>query len=108
MTNTQLDWEYLIIWEFHVREGMEARFEEIYGPGGDWGRLFDGSPDYRGTQLRRDADRLRRYVTLDFWSSRRAYEQFRGERKAEYESIDRKCEELTEREVEIGSFQTVR
>jgi heme-degrading monooxygenase HmoA len=104
MASLQTGWAYLIIWEFYVREGRESRFEQIYGPEGDWARLFSRSREYRGTQLSRDSRNSRRYVTLDFWSSDNAYHEFRQQYQAEYQAMDRNCEELTEREAEIGTF----
>jgi heme-degrading monooxygenase HmoA len=105
MTGPDPSHRYLIVWEFRVRAGCEARFEEVYGPAGDWVRLFDRSPHYGGTRLSRDVDQPGRYVTLDFWSSRCAYEAFRDEQTAKYEALDRLCSDLTEEEIEIGRFE---
>ena len=105
MTASNPNRRYLIVWEFHVRGECEARFQEIYGPAGDWARLFGRSPQYGGTHLSRDVDQPGRYITLDFWSSRSAYEAFRDEQTAEYEALDRICAELTEEEAEIGRFE---
>ena len=101
----QMDWKFVVIWEFHVRPGNEHRFEEIYGSDGEWARLFRSSEGYCGTELNRDFKVSLRYVTLDFWTSRDDYQRFREEHQAEYQVIDQRCEQLTEREIEIGSFE---
>ena len=36
---------YVIVWEFHVREGQEREFEDVYGPSGEWAHLFARSPN---------------------------------------------------------------
>jgi heme-degrading monooxygenase HmoA len=99
-----MSWSYVIIWEFYVRPGMEERFEQVYGPWGDWARLFHEGEGYIATELNRDLKNKKRYVTLDFWTSAEAYEGFRKKYLAEYKAMDEKCGELTEREVELGTF----
>jgi heme-degrading monooxygenase HmoA len=99
-------WGYLVIWEFHVRRGQQEKFEAIYGPNGDWAELFRQSDNYLGTELSRDLQNPSRYVTLDFWTSQKAYEEFRGHYVKDYAALDESCAQLTEREVEIGRFVT--
>ncbi len=100
-------WGYLILWEFHVRAGQEQLFERVYGADGDWARLFQRSEAYFGTELVRDAQMPLRYVTLDFWATRAAYADFRAQHRNEYEGLDARCEDMTEKESEIGAFERV-
>src|SRR5207244_1248994 len=81
---TPVEWRYLIIWEFRVRAGMEALFEEVYGPQGDWARFFARGKGFVRTELNHDLKDSRRYLTLDFWVSREAYENFRRLHAPEY------------------------
>ena len=101
------EWRYVIIWEFQVREGMEARFEQAYGTRGLWAQFFAAGQGYLGTELIRDAENQQRYVTLDFWTSRAAYRSFRDENLQRYAEIDRECEAMTTREIEIGGWERV-
>lgn len=101
------DWGYLIMWEFRVRACMEKSFEKVYGPGGDWACLFEQDESYIGTELIHDLKPERIYLTLDFWTSQKAYEAFRKQHVARYRALDRKCEEMTESEREIGTFVRV-
>jgi len=98
---------HLIIWEFHIRPEQEALFEQTYGPEGRWAKFFKQSVGYIGSELILDFKDSLRYVTLDFWESREAYEVFRGEHQAEYEAIDQDCEKMTESEVEVGRFERI-
>jgi heme-degrading monooxygenase HmoA len=97
---------FLVIWQFQVREGMEKRFERIYGAHGDWVKLFAQDDTYVTTEL---VHRLnsRSYLTLDFWTSETAYDAFRKQHRAEYKTLDLKCEGMTENEREIGRFVRV-
>ena len=99
------EWGYLIIWEFRVRIGMEKRFDAAYRSGGEWARFFKRGKGYVGTELNRDVRDPQRFVTLDFWTSREAYEKFREQHLAEYKTIDGMCEAMTEKESEIGKFE---
>ena len=101
------DWGYLVIWEFRVRRGMEEMFEKHYGPAGTWAQLFRKGEGFIATELSRDLERPGRYLTLDFWSSQKAYENFREQHAARYKEIDAECEAMTESEAEIGRFARV-
>lgn len=99
---------FAYLWRFVVRPGLEAAFEDAYGPGGDWVRLFRQADGYLDTQLLRDLAAPRTYVTIDRWSSREAWEAFRAARAADWEALDERCQALTEHEEEIGRFEDLR
>lgn len=98
---------HVIIWEFRARRGREGEFERVYGPGGDWANFFRSGEGYLGTELMRGVETPGRYVTIDRWTSAAAYEDFRSRNLSEYETIDRRCESLTEHEARLGSFLTM-
>jgi heme-degrading monooxygenase HmoA len=87
---------------------MESRFEQAYGPHGPWVQCFSQSPEYIATELIRDVNDSRRYLTIDLWTSRAAYERFREQNREQYAAIDAECEPMSEREIEIGKFEVVR
>jgi hypothetical protein len=101
------EWGYLTMWEFQVREGMEKRFARVYGSDGDWTRLFGQDESYIRTELIHDSKGERTYLTLDFWTSQKAYNSFRRKHLAKYQALDQKCGEMTESEREIGRFVRV-
>lgn len=98
-------WKYLIAWEFRPNVGAEQRFEEAYGPRGIWAQFFRQGEGFVGTELNRDLKDPGRYLTLDLWASKEAYERFRAEFGAEYKNMDARCEELTAHEAELGRFE---
>jgi heme-degrading monooxygenase HmoA len=95
---------YVILWEFRAKEGREKEFEKVYGAHGDWALLFRRGEGYRTTELWADPGEPRRFITLDRWESREAYESFRRAWRSEFEALDRRCEAMTDREVHLGSF----
>ena len=100
-------WGYLIVWEFRPKPGMESKFEEIYGSHGAWAEFFRRGKGHCGTELAQDNNDPGRYLTLDFWTSRQAYEQFRESNLSEYKRIDELCEEMTQTELELGRFERI-
>jgi heme-degrading monooxygenase HmoA len=102
-----LDYGFLVVWQFRVRPGMEATFERAYGPEGDWAQFFRTDPGYFGTDLSRSQADTRVYITLDFWASEDAYDNFRTANSAGYHAIDARYEALTESEVEVGRFARI-
>jgi heme-degrading monooxygenase HmoA len=97
--------ELVVVWEFRVRPGKRREFERVYGSDGVWAKLFRRGEGYIRTDLIRDLKTTRRYLTLDFWTSRAAYARFKEENRAEYRAIDGRCASLTESEVKVGEFQ---
>jgi hypothetical protein len=96
-----------VAWEFRVRAGLHRRFEEMYGPAGAWATLFARDPAYLRTELQRDLREPGRHLTLDYWTSESAYDQFHARYQSEYDEIDRQCENLTDGEKLVGRFALV-
>jgi hypothetical protein len=98
---------FVALWEYEVKPGGEERFENAYGPDGDWVRLFRKDPHYYETRLVRDAFQRGVFLTMDFWESRGAYEEFMAGHRTEYAAIDTMWEDLTVKERRIGWFEMV-
>jgi heme-degrading monooxygenase HmoA len=96
--------QYVIAWEFRVRQDKLVEFEKKYGPEGAWARFFRGSAGYIRTELVRDVAIDFRYLTLDYWQSEEDFKRFREQNLAEYERLDKEFEGLTESETRLGAF----
>ncbi|HUB29525.1 MAG TPA: antibiotic biosynthesis monooxygenase [Terracidiphilus sp.] len=95
---------FVVVWQFEVAEEKIAAFEDAYGPSGSWAQLFRKSPDYKGTDLLRDAYVSGKYLTIDRWAGEEAFRAFRKQHDADYEALDRACDALTTRETRIGTY----
>jgi heme-degrading monooxygenase HmoA len=95
---------FVVVWQFEIAEEKIAAFEAAYGPDGSWAQLFRASPDYRGTELLRDAYVQGSYLTIDRWSSEEAFRTFRKSHDADYEILDRACDAFTSRETRVGAY----
>jgi heme-degrading monooxygenase HmoA len=98
---------YVIIWEYYVKPDYTAKFEKIYGERGIWVGLFERENSYLGTELLRDANDLRHYMTIDRWVSVLDYELFLSKWRKEYEKLDAECEALIEREFLLGKWESI-
>jgi len=97
---------FVCIWEFRVTAGSERDFERIYASDGDWARLFRRSPDYVGTDLYHDIADSRRYLTMDRWRSRTAFDALKNQWRDEYLTLDGRCTCLTDSERLVGEIES--
>jgi heme-degrading monooxygenase HmoA len=95
---------FVVVWQFEIAEEKIAAFEAAYSSDGAWAQLFRKSPDYKGTELLRDAYDSGKYLTIDRWTSEEAFRAFRKQHDADYEALDRSCDALTNRETRIGAY----
>ena len=94
---------HVILWSFRARPGLESRFEDAYGAGGAWARLFAAAPGFLGSELMRASDG--RYLTVDRWESKDAFEAFREAHAAAYAELDARCDALTAEERSLGTVE---
>jgi len=95
---------HVVAWEYRVRNGCEAEFEALYGPGGAWVALFRGHAGYVGTELLRGLEDGR-YLSLDRWASEAAYAAFLAATGPAYAAIDARGDLLTLEERHLGAWR---
>jgi heme-degrading monooxygenase HmoA len=98
---------YEIVWEFRLATASAAGFEQAYGPGGAWAQLFRQAPGFIETSLLRDAEIDGRYLTVDRWDLREAFDNFKRRFANEYSALDTKLEGLASSERRLGAFDTL-
>jgi quinol monooxygenase YgiN len=99
--------DYSYMWEYTIDPAHEDEFLAAYSPRGAWVKLFRKHAGYVDTQLHRDRDNLHRFVTIDRWASREAWEAFRRAATEEFDALDAQCESYTRGEREFGTFQPI-
>jgi heme-degrading monooxygenase HmoA len=92
------------IWEYLVLSDCVDEFEELYGPEGMWSDLFRQSTGYIKTELHRDRSQLNRFITVDYWESYGAWLDWRALFEDQFEELDRRGEQRTAQERELGRF----
>jgi len=98
---------YMYAWEYCVRAEHTAEFEQMYGLGGGWVELFQKAEGYLRTELFRDQSDENRYMTIDLWVSHEAWLTFRERFATEFEELDKRCEQMTDKESELGRFELI-
>ena len=66
-----------IVWQFDVKPGKEAEFEELYGADGEWTRINRDTRSYLGSSFLRDQSNGARYILVEYWSEMVVYEKYR-------------------------------
>ena len=97
---------HFILWEFKASPKHRRQFEREYGPSGAWAKLCRQSPDFLGIELLRSAETAGTYITIDRWTTAKAFKMFRRAFGSEYKRLDAKLENLTINERFIGEFDT--
>ena len=95
---------FAAVFLYEVDDARRAVFEAVYGPEGDWARFFAAGDGYRGTELLRSGDR---YLLIDRWSSREAYEAFLAEHADEHARRSEEGGALWGGEQVLGRFEDV-
>jgi heme-degrading monooxygenase HmoA len=94
-----------LVFAYEARD--PADFERVYGPEGEWAAFFRGAAGYVGTELLRDVETTGRYLVVDRWESREAYQAFVDAHRDEYM---RRVDETVfhyEQELRVGTFENV-
>ena len=94
-----------LVFSYEVRDS--EHFEAVYGPEGEWAAFFKDARGYIGTELLRDVEIPSRYLVVDRWESREAYNDFVAANREEYM---RRVDETAFRhrqELRLGTFESV-
>lgn len=95
---------FTTIWEYEIGPDRRGEFLETYGASGAWAGLFRRASGFLETVLLQDVERPERFLTLDRWESRAAYEAFRAAERSAYEALDRETAGLTRAERHLGTL----
>jgi heme-degrading monooxygenase HmoA len=95
---------YVIAWQFQVKQDAVEKFLAAYGPEGEWVGLFRKASGFIRTELVRSEYDAHKFITVDVWESRAAYEAFRKQFALEYDALDTILQDLTLHEEKVGGF----
>jgi hypothetical protein len=93
-----------IMWQFDVRKGREADFEQLYGVDGEWTAMNRRTRSYLGSSFLRDQNRGTRYMVIEYWSEMLVYEQHRASQSAGIASVEKLRTTLVEAVEPVGIF----
>ena len=93
------------VWKFRPPAGREDEFERAYSGTGNWARLFEQAPGYRGTTLLRPSEKGGWWLTIDRWDSEAQFTAFQGDFGIDYRGLDAELEGLSGEEAFVGAFE---
>jgi heme-degrading monooxygenase HmoA len=79
---------FVRIWEFRVPSDKADEFRAVYGPDGEWARLFRRETAFRGTELVQSCTHPNIFLTIDRWDSLEAWAAFLRAWGDEYAALD--------------------
>jgi heme-degrading monooxygenase HmoA len=94
-----------LVFAYDARDPEE--FERVYGPEGEWAEFFRSGAGYVGTELLREVESPGRYLVVDRWDSREAYNAFAEANRAEYVRRVDETAFLYAQELRLGTFENV-
>jgi heme-degrading monooxygenase HmoA len=94
-----------LVFVYDVTE--EDEFRRVYGGGGEWEAFFRAGRGYVGTELLRDVEQPGRFLVVDRWDSRAAYNAFVEEHREEYMRRVDETVFLYDHELRLGTFESV-
>ncbi|MEO9967922.1 MAG: hypothetical protein ABJF11_19175 [Reichenbachiella sp.] len=97
---------YKVIWRYQVKPECVRDFLKIYDSSGEWAQLFSKSTDYIKTELFYETNAIQFFLTIDYWKSKKAFEEFYKTNKKEVALIDAMGDKLTVLEEKLGEFIT--
>ena len=98
---------FVYVWTYSVNPEFREQFLEAYRPGGTWAALFSKDPAYLGTALFEDTKIRNRFMTIDYWTSKKDRDAFHSSFQKEFETLDQACETFTLDEQLLGDFNSV-
>jgi heme-degrading monooxygenase HmoA len=94
---------FAAVFLYEVDTGAHDAFHSVYGSDGEWARFFAPGEGYLGTELLRSEDR---YLLIDRWTSRAAYEAFLAAHADEYAQRNQDARRLWRQEEDLGRFDS--
>ena len=93
-----------VAWQFVVKPGHEATFEQLFGADGEWTALNRQTRSYLGTSFLRDQSQATRYVMIEYWSEMVVYEQHRTYRSDAITTVEQRRAAMIESVEPLGIF----
>ena len=96
-----------IAWQFEVKNGREAEFEELYGADGEWTALNRRTRSYLGSSFLRDQSRTSRYLVIEYWSEMLVYERHLADFNTDLHQLEEQRQHFVVRMEALGVFSAL-
>jgi hypothetical protein len=96
-----------IVWQFDVRSGCNAEFEEFYGANGAWSSMNRHSRSYLGSSFLRDQTLASRYLMVEYWSEMLIYERHQISQQQKILELEARRDQLVTKVEPLGVFSAL-
>jgi hypothetical protein len=93
-----------IVWQFDVKSGCEAEFEQLYGADGEWTAMNRLTRSYLGSSFLHDQSRSSRYMVIEYWSEMLVSEHHKTYRPGALAAFEAQRATLVESVEPLGVF----
>ena len=93
-----------IMWQFDVKKGREAEFEQLYGADGEWTAMNRHTRSYLGSSFLSDQNQASRYILIEYWSEMLVSEPARGVRSTAHAAFEAQRTAMIESAEPMGVF----
>jgi hypothetical protein len=93
-----------VVFQFEVKAGREAEFEQLHGADGEWTSLSRQSRSFIGSSFLREFTATPRYLLVEYWSEMVVYERHLKDFAGEVERLERAREVMVQSTSSLGLY----
>ena len=96
-----------VVFQFDVKPGREAEFEQLHGADGRWTALSRQSRSFIGSSFLREFTATPRYLLVEYWSEMVVYERHRKDFEADLQRLERDRADMVTSTVPLGIYNAL-
>lgn len=96
-----------VVFQFEVKPGRDAEFEQLHGADGEWTALSRQSRSFIGSSFLREFSASPRYLLVEYWSEMVVYERHLKDFAAEVERLERDRADLVTSTSSLGIYNAL-
>jgi hypothetical protein len=96
-----------VVWQFEVKPGSNAEFEDFYGADGPWTKLSRRSRSFLGSSFLKDLAQPARYLVVEYWSEMVIYERHHADFDQEVQALERQRDQIVASATPLGLFNAL-
>ena len=96
-----------VVFQFEVKPGRQAEFEQLHGADGEWTALSRQSRSFIGSSFLREFSTAPRYLLVEYWSEMVVYERHLKHFEAHVQRLDRDRADMVLTTVPLGIYNAL-
>lgn len=96
-----------VVFQFEVKRGREAEFEQFHGADGEWTALSRQSRSFIGSSFLREFASPPRYLLVEYWSEMVVYERHLKDLAAEIEGLEQRRADMVAATASLGLYHAL-